>query len=56
MMTCRAGKCDTWLVRLPYRGAMERHLWPSPLLEFDDAVPAYVEPTEHVRARDLPRA
>ena len=28
----------------------------SPLLEFDDAVPAYIEPTEHVRARDVPRA
>ena len=35
---------------------MERDPRSSPLLEFDDAVPAYIEPTEHVRARDVPRA
>jgi uridine phosphorylase len=34
---------------------LERH--PSgPLWEFDGAVPAFIEPTAHVRARDVPRA
>lgn len=35
---------------------MKRHSHASPLLEFDDAVPAYIEPAEQVRARDVPRA
>ena len=49
-------RCGACCVRLPYRDAMERHPRSSPLLEFDDAVPAYIEPTEHVRTRDVPRA
>ena len=56
-MTCRRRRrCDVWCVHLPYRDAMERHPLSSPLLEFDDAVPAFIEPTEHVRTRDVPRS
>jgi uridine phosphorylase len=35
---------------------MTHHCPASPLLEFDDAVPAYIEPAEQVPARDVPRA
>jgi len=35
---------------------MTYHFPASPLLEFDDGVPAYIEPAEQVRARDVPRA
>src|SRR6476660_7723044 len=35
---------------------MRRHPEVSPLLEFDDTVPAYIEPAEQVPASDVPRA
>lgn len=35
---------------------MEHHRQSSPLLEFDGAVPALIEPGVHVRARDVPPA
>lgn len=35
---------------------MERRLQPSPLLEFDDTVPAFIEPTVQVRRREVPHA
>lgn len=50
------GNAATGAGACPTVSAMERHLWPSPLLEFDDAVPALIEPTEQVPARDVPRA
>jgi uridine phosphorylase len=35
---------------------MEHRWMSSPLLEFDDAVPAFIEPTVHVRPREVPPA
>lgn len=35
---------------------MKRHTHAIALLEFDDTVPAYIEPTEQVPARDVPGA
>jgi uridine phosphorylase len=35
---------------------MERHRQPSPLLEFDGTVPAFIEPGVHVRPREVPPA